>query len=104
MVFRLGWSVAACEWHFSQVLRLFRQPLDIRKAFDASKLMYLREISIEGSKFFEINPMSFSRYLFSLIKVWKEVVCIYNRLWVNSGKSWQNVDTNCVGTKCVGIK
>ena len=27
-----------------------------------------------------INPMSFSRYLFSLVKVCNEVVCIYNRL------------------------
>ena len=48
--------------------------------------------------------MSFSRYLFYLMKVCKEVICIYNRLWVNSSKSLQNVVTKCVGTKCVGTK
>ena len=48
--------------------------------------------------------MSFSRYLFSLIKVCKEVVRIYNRLWENSSKSLQNVETKCVGAKCVGTK
>ena len=41
--------------------------------------------------------------MFSLIKVCKEVVRIYNRLWVNSSKSWRNVETKCVGTKCIGI-
>ena len=51
-----------------------------------------------------INQMSFSRYLFSLIKVCKEVVRIYNRIRVNSSKRWQNVETKCVGTKCVGTK
>ena len=48
--------------------------------------------------------MSFSRYLFSLIKVCEEVVRSYNRLWVNSGESCQNVETKSVGTKCVGTK
>ena len=42
--------------------------------------------------------------MFSLIKVYKEVVRIYNRLWVNSSKSWQNVEAKCVGTKCVDTK
>ena len=48
--------------------------------------------------------MSFSRYLFSSKKVCEEVVRIYNGLWVNSSKGWQNVETKCVGTKYVGTK
>ena len=36
------------------------------------------------------------------IKVCREVVRIHNRLWVNSNKRWQNVETKCFGTKCVG--
>ena len=42
--------------------------------------------------------------MFSLIEVCKEVVRIHNRLWVSSSESWQNVETNCVGTECVGTK
>ena len=34
----------------------------------------------------------------------KVVVRIYKRLWVNSSERWQNVETKCVGTKCVGAK
>ena len=51
-----------------------------------------------------INPMSYSRYLFSLIEVCKEVVRIYNQLGLNSSKRCQNAETKCVGTKCVGAK
>ena len=51
-----------------------------------------------------INPMLFSRYLFSSIKVFKVAVRIYDRLWGNSSKSWQNVETKYDGTKCVGTK
>ena len=39
--------------------------------------------------------------MFSLIKVRKEVVCIYNRFLVNSSKRWQNIETKCAGTKFV---
>ena len=40
-----------------------------------------------------INTMPFSRYYFSSIKVCTKVVCIYNRLQVNSSKSCQNIGT-----------
>ena len=46
----------------------------------------------------------FSRYLYSLIKVYKKLVSIFSGLRVNCSRSRQNVMTNCVGTKCVGTK
>ena len=51
-----------------------------------------------------INPLPFSRFVFSLIKVCREIVCIYNRLRVNNSKSRQNIETKFVVTKCVGTK
>ena len=42
------------------------------------------------------NLMSFSRYLFSLMKVCNEIVRISNRLRVNSSESRQNVESKMV--------